>query len=187
MTIQAPDDLVNDHPRVNLDGLALYRVIQGDISANYGWGSPYPFSTPPSPPNTERCSALWRGYVATFRLHEQGSLELVSYCYQGGRTTQVHERLVGDFWLVMKRKFFGPRTYIPFQDGVIVEDQLAWVVEVPLEDRIRTDPHLAQLAADQAARATPCPYCGDPLPTAKAQQCFQCGMDWHDPTNIVRR
>jgi hypothetical protein len=26
---------------------------------------------------------------------------------------------------------------------------------------------------------TPCPFCGKPLPTAKARQCFRCGADWH--------
>jgi hypothetical protein len=25
----------------------------------------------------------------------------------------------------------------------------------------------------------PCPYCGEILRTPKAQQCFQCGADWH--------
>jgi hypothetical protein len=25
----------------------------------------------------------------------------------------------------------------------------------------------------------PCPYCGEPLRTALAQQCFACGRDWH--------
>lgn len=25
----------------------------------------------------------------------------------------------------------------------------------------------------------PCPYCGRPLRTALAQQCFECGADWH--------
>jgi hypothetical protein len=32
-----------------------------------------------------------------------------------------------------------------------------------------------------------CPYCGQPLRTAKAKQCRACGTDWHDPENIVRR
>ncbi len=32
-----------------------------------------------------------------------------------------------------------------------------------------------------------CPYCGQPLPTLQARQCFQCGADWHDPDNVVQR
>jgi hypothetical protein len=33
----------------------------------------------------------------------------------------------------------------------------------------------------------PCPYCGAELRTAKAKQCFDCGMDWHEPANIIGR
>ena len=32
----------------------------------------------------------------------------------------------------------------------------------------------------------PCPHCGNRLPTAKARQCLSCGMDWHDPANVVQ-
>ncbi len=32
-----------------------------------------------------------------------------------------------------------------------------------------------------------CPYCGVPLASAKAQQCFACGWDWHDPDNPQQR
>jgi hypothetical protein len=32
----------------------------------------------------------------------------------------------------------------------------------------------------------PCPHCGVPLRTALAKQCVSCGMDWHDPANLVR-
>lgn len=30
----------------------------------------------------------------------------------------------------------------------------------------------------------PCAYCGRPLRTRLARQCFDCGKDWHDPENI---
>jgi hypothetical protein len=33
----------------------------------------------------------------------------------------------------------------------------------------------------------PCLYCGAPLRTRKAKQCFECGMDWHDSANVVCR
>jgi hypothetical protein len=32
-----------------------------------------------------------------------------------------------------------------------------------------------------------CPYCPAMLPTPQARQCFRCGMDWHDPKNVVCR
>jgi hypothetical protein len=41
----------------------------------------------------------------------------------------VNETLRGDFFMVMKPKFFGLRTYVPFRDGVIVEDVNEWVRE----------------------------------------------------------
>ena len=33
----------------------------------------------------------------------------------------------------------------------------------------------------------PCRYCGRPLRTHSAKQCFECGTNWHDPSNIIRR
>jgi RNA-directed DNA polymerase len=32
-----------------------------------------------------------------------------------------------------------------------------------------------------------CPYCSADLRTSSAQQCFNCGCDWHNPNQIVRR
>ena len=33
----------------------------------------------------------------------------------------------------------------------------------------------------EAKTGAPCPYCGEPLRTPNAKQCFRCGEDWHDP------
>jgi hypothetical protein len=136
MTAQMPDQLINKHPRVNLRGLNLYGVIRGDVRSNSGWGKPYEFSrTPHARKDTPRCSANWRGYVAVFQLHAAGYLELVYYRYPlslgKSKTETVCEKLSGDFWLVFKRNFFGPRTYIPFRNGRIVEEQTEWITEPP--------------------------------------------------------
>jgi len=32
----------------------------------------------------------------------------------------------------------------------------------------------------------PCPYCGNPLTTPLAKQCFDCHMDWHNPNNVIK-
>ena len=59
------------------------------------------------------------------------------------------------------------------QDG-----SLAWAAPMPREGPMPEPP----------AREVgpPCPYCGLPLATSKAQQCFQCGMDWHNPENPLK-
>jgi hypothetical protein len=33
---------------------------------------------------------------------------------------------------------------------------------------------------------TPCPYCGQPLRTEKAKQCFNCGSDWHEASILAQ-
>jgi hypothetical protein len=153
MTVQIPDELINECPDVNLAGLYLYAVITGDIQSNYGWGMDYPFRHKPRPPKSGGSSANWRGYVASFRLTSEGRLVLVSYNYPasakktreevnepligdnwitipeepfGPGTEEVEEQLVGDFWIVMTEEFFGRRIYIPFRDGVIVKDRDQW-------------------------------------------------------------
>jgi hypothetical protein len=142
MTAQVPDRLLNKHPRVKLRGLHLYGVVRGDIrGANSDWWQLYDFAKPPTPPKeVPRCSALWRGYTATFRLDSEGELELLSYRYprtmMRAVTEPVNEKLSGDFWLVLKHNFFGPRTFVPFKDGKIVEDEFEWVVEEPRSRRM---------------------------------------------------
>lgn len=157
MTAQYPDKLVNKHPRVRLDGLHLYGVIRGDPhSSQGGWGDCSAFSTQPSPPaDGIMCTALWRGYVATFLLQLDGQLRLTTFEYMYSvRKWQKHavdELLDGDFWLVMKRDFFGQRTYIPFRNGVVVEDREQWFTEEPFEVRMQRRRERQQEAEPGAA------------------------------------
>jgi hypothetical protein len=145
VTAQAPDVLVNDHPRVRLDGLRLYWVARGDRSLNYGWGIKYEFLSQADPGvSTVRATHLHRGYVAEFRLGPDGELVLEEYRYptpsfRDWRRQAVGERLTGDFWLVMKPDFLGQRVYIPFLAGRIVEDKKAWVIE-PYQPWMRGPP-----------------------------------------------
>lgn len=40
---------------------------------------------------------------------------------------------------------------------------------------------------EQVKPQFPCPYCGKDLGNEEARQCFSCGMDWHNPENVVQR
>jgi hypothetical protein len=53
------------------------------------------------------------------------------------------------------------------------------------EDRWGLEPEASVEASGQHHPS--CPHCGEPLRTEQAKQCFQCGMDWHDPENVVCR
>lgn len=39
---------------------------------------------------------------------------------------------------------------------------------------------------DAIGTTAPCPYCGQPLMTARARQCRHCLMDWHDPNHVKK-
>lgn len=43
---------------------------------------------------------------------------------------------------------------------------------------------LRQANAPKANKGPPCPKCGQPLRTAKAQQCFSCGAKWHGQSTV---
>ena len=135
MSAQIPDVLINEHPRLRLDGLKLYAVIRGDIHSSHGWGERYEFLDKPDPSlATARATNLIRGHVAKFRLEPGGGLVLEEYQFLTGSFRRwgrqpVAERLTGDFWIVLKPTFFGQRVYVPFRGGRIVEDRGAWVIE----------------------------------------------------------
>ena len=58
--------------------------------------------------------------------------------------------------------------------GCGLADAKTWVDRTLVKDKRRP--------ADK-----PCPYCGKPLRTDLARQCFECGADWHDAGNVIRR
>jgi hypothetical protein len=145
MTAHISDNLINDHPRVKLRGLQPFGVICGNIRANYGWGDHhYKFANP-------GCSGLWKGCTATFRLDAGGQLELISYQLPNSspesQAELVNEKLSGDFWLVLKPERSGPRTYVRFKQGTIVEDQSAWLIHEPQLGRISGDEQIIDVAA----------------------------------------
>jgi hypothetical protein len=58
-----------------------------------------------------------------------------------------------------------------------------------LEIRVLSHDLAPELLAEMSPRqrVPVCPYCGKGLRTKNAKQCFDCGMDWHDPGNPIRR
>jgi hypothetical protein len=60
---------------------------------------------------------------------------------------------------------------------------LTVVPEKALEAR---DSFFRLIAAVNYSR-TPCPYCGEPLRSPLARQCFTCGADWHSTINATAK
>ena len=137
MTAQFAEKLVNLHPRVSTDNLRLYGVIRGEPrTSRSGWGDGPAFAAKPAPPKASvTCTALRRGYVANFVLQPDGRLNLALFEYMLSihewQKQEIGELLIGDFWMVLKPHFAGDRTYVPFYDGIVIEDQEKWIIEEP--------------------------------------------------------
>jgi hypothetical protein len=159
MTAQTPDSLINRHPRVRFNKLALYHVVRGDIHRkdSGGWGDGCAYrARAVVPEDVNRSTGLWRGYVATFVLERDGRLRLRSFKFRIARTSRsqrVNEFIEGDFWMVLKRQFFAERTYVPFRDGIIVEDRSQWFTEESHKLRRKREDreHRAMLARKKEA------------------------------------
>jgi hypothetical protein len=54
--------------------------------------------------------------------------------------------------------------------NVSLADAKRWV-----DDRVQALPGKAKVFTGR-----PCPFCGKPLRTDRARQCFECGKDWHE-------
>jgi hypothetical protein len=132
MTEQLPDSLLCECDDIDFKDLELYGIATGDITTNNGWGDEYTFAAKATPDPNYECSALWSGYRSIYRLDSSGTLTLESFDYpfhEGREADVIGEQLVGNFWLILKPSFEEARTYVPFQNGVIVKDRSRWIHE----------------------------------------------------------
>jgi hypothetical protein len=91
--------------------------------------SRYNFVSAGDPEKMVECSALWRGYVSSYRLRADGKLVLEKFEYpfsDDAAPDQVHEILQGDFWIDLREWFMGEGFRVPFVDGVIQSDKALW-------------------------------------------------------------
>jgi len=137
MTEQLMDHMENKCPKIDFEDLKPSIVILGPVEKNHGWGiGEYEYAVEPK--SVEGFSQNWSGYLCNYRLTDKGRLVLVSYVYTIAdiELTTVNETLEGDFYLVMKPDFHGIRTYVPFVNGLIVEDKSKWLHEESIEIEI---------------------------------------------------
>ncbi|MFT5526076.1 MAG: hypothetical protein ACI9HK_004047 [Pirellulaceae bacterium] len=129
MTAQRPERFINEHPRIDAKGLRLY-FVSADLPAK------------PAPPEDElRSTDLWRGYVATWLLNEDGTLEVLQFEFPYFERAAPHFQrepvvqkvesglMSGNFTLTFRPFFFGPNTEVPFVNGRVVEDRGEWRIE----------------------------------------------------------
>ncbi|MEM7317068.1 MAG: hypothetical protein AAF497_28375 [Planctomycetota bacterium] len=123
MTAQIPEEFLNEHPRVDFPLLKLF-CVSADLP-----------ETPKSSKNAVRSTALWRGYIGTWRLNLDGTLDLLRFTYphfDAGKSKSQEftaKPARGDFWLDFRPFFEGPQTKVPFRSGKIVEDREQWQID----------------------------------------------------------
>ncbi len=116
-------------------------MLINESDVELGWLKPYfvrrddntdAFPVSPRVPDSPRCSALWRGYVANMRLHFDYRLKLEHFDFPlpGGRSSQICNAFFdGDFSITFRPFFFGPNTVVPFRDGRIVQHVDEWQID----------------------------------------------------------
>jgi hypothetical protein len=128
MTTQLAEVLVVDPGAIELPQMKLFGVIVGNIDDLESW-SGYKFTATGDPSKMTMCTALWRGYVSTYRLKVDGTLvlERLEYPYTDGATPdEVQEPLRGDFWLDLREWFMGNGVKVPFVNGKVQVNQSLW-------------------------------------------------------------
>lgn len=144
MTAQASDKLRNDNPRVDFGDLHCYGLIRSHPKDAHPWdgvlGDIFDYPRPPRQQADSYCTGLYRGYIASHVLNNDGTLTLAAYEYMGFDQTEegntslrfdedpVDQPIAGDFWLILRPHFYtDPTTFVPFRDGHIVEDRSQWI------------------------------------------------------------
>jgi hypothetical protein len=128
MTAQFSETLIADAGSIELPTMRLYEIVTGDIDKPRPWPT-YVFATKGDAKKMTMCSALWRGYISSYRLTAQGTLILERLEYPFTEDVQpvdVHEPLNGDFWLDLRESFMGDGFLVPFVDGKVVADRTRW-------------------------------------------------------------
>lgn len=131
MTDQISDKLINECPDVDFDGLSLRALIRSQPES--AEQELVRFERKPKKVKS-LCSALWRGYVASYLLAAEGTLKLVQYAYpfcEKTETESFEETVGGDFWLVMKAGRKGETVFVPFRSGHVVSDETSWIKKAP--------------------------------------------------------
>jgi len=137
MTMQAPEVLIVEPGAIELPPMKLFSVLVGNIDDPKSL-SGYKFATRGNPDKMVMCTALWRGYVSTYRLTASGTLVLERLEYpftKDAAPDEVHEELHGDFWLDLREWFMGDGVRVPFVDGRVQADQSLWRRKAGLPNR----------------------------------------------------
>src|SRR6266481_4057749 len=129
MTTQSPEKLINECAAVDFGNLKIYGVLTGDVTDTQKH-TRYEFTSKGNPKKFTMCTALWRGYVSTYRITRDGELvlERIEYPFtKNAEPDSVCEKAVGDFWLDMREGFLKRKIYVPFVLGKLLTNRDKWV------------------------------------------------------------
>lgn len=131
MTAQQSEHFTTEYTALNLGEWHVFGIIRGEpTKENRGWGEGPAFKSEPGEAPTVKTSN-WKGYTCHFHLRRDGRMNLDFFEYDDRSLLPriVDELIEGDFYLVLKSDFFGPRLYIPFRGGTIQSDRTLWLHE----------------------------------------------------------
>ena len=102
LTAQKAEQFINDHPRLDVSLLRLY-FVSADLPV-----------VPNPPDDALRSSALWRGYIGTWRLNVDGTLDLLKFTFphfEGEKIEAEAYKSLDQSGLVVRT--FGATAFIP--------------------------------------------------------------------------